>query len=817
MTGSEKESEALARAAEFVAALPLPAFFLCPGRRIASWNERAADYLGYRREEVIGRNLDETLEPQLLAASQDHSRTTAAAHDKGSRGGNGTNGRNASESLLFSFRAGDGSRRLAETWFSPFAIQNATCHLWLLKPVPRPHATQSNSAEARDELNELLLAAVLRLESLSAATRASDERQRAMFQLAADAMVRADARGMIVAANQACRRLLGYEPGELIGRNVRVLAPEPHRSAHDGYLERFHRTGEKRLIGTTREVMAVRADGSEVPILLSLSDYDDGHGNRMFLGLMRDISAEKAALAHGEKQRELLEAQFDTFPLPTYYWERTPEGDFRLAKVNASALRVTDGAVTGLFGKTMTELYADTPEVIGDFTHTWETGEVLRRDCDYRMRSTGRLVFMRTTYVPIPDRGIMVHTEDLSAERSRRLMEDELRAARDQAESANHAKTLFLATVSHEIRTPLNAVLGFADLLGMSALTAQQKQYVDGLLSAGKLLHALLTDVLDIARIESGGLELEEIAFETEDLLAHLRATFSHAAEDKGLYLIIERARDVPARLQADRTRLMQVMVNLIGNAIKYSDSGLVRATLSFRAEHGEHPLLVFEVTDEGPGVPAEEQESIFHLFQTGLRKTRGAGIGLFLARRIARSMGGDVTLESPRQVNPAGVPFGSRFTATFLVRTLEQQAPAPEPGSLPLPAYRRILLIEDNQVNIMVLGGLLTQLGMRPDIATTGHEGIRRAEREPYDLILLDLGLPDISGFAVARHLRHNNISAPIVALTASALDEDRRRAAESGIDDYVPKPVGRDRLIELLRAWPAGADATTKGAASD
>ena len=743
--------------------------------------------------------------------------------------------------------------------------------------------------------------------------------QQAGFQLAVDAMVRTDERGAIEEANDTCLGVLGYEPKDLIGKNVRLFVPEPHLSAHDGYVERYLNTGHARLMGTSREVEAVRKDGSRLPVLLSLSEYHDSDGARKYLGLIRDLTREKAVQQENARRRDLLEAQFNTFPLPAYYWERSEGGDFILSRINTAALESTGGRASNLIGQTLTALYADEQTVLDDFETVWAERQVVRRIMDYTLRSTGGTTTMLVSYVPIEDRGVMVYTDDISAERAksrleqrlrllaenapaliaeiaadgtilysnqetsgrsmagtslfdyapaadharlrqaiqqslssgvagavesawlepnrnaqhvsirlspipaaadgsrrlamtaiditeRRRMEVELLAARDNAESANRAKTLFLATMSHEIRTPLNAVLGFADLLQTSELDDEQRAHVEGLLSAGSLLHALLSDVLDISRIEAGGLQLKEMDFATDSLVSQLKATFAGNAAGKGLILSLEARDGLPPLLHADRTRIMQVLVNLVGNAINYSDSGTVRVVLRAEQVRPAECLLVFSVSDEGPGVPSEQQNAIFELFGSGSGgRTGGAGIGLFLARRIARAMQGEVEVTSPVHTSEAGNGHGARFTATFRVSTATTPRPQAPPQRERARA-RRILLVEDNPLNVMVIGALLSQLGATVETATTGMEAIRRATKRSHDLVLLDLGLPDISGFVVARQLREQGLAVPIVALTASALEEDRREALRLGIDEYQAKPIGRDRLLELLEAWPPG-----------
>ena len=390
---------------------------------------------------------------------------------------------------------------------------------------------------------------------------------------------------------------------------------------------------------------------------------------------------------------------------------------------------------------------------------------------------------------------VSVHRDITAAER-------ELAGAKAAAEAASLAKSRFLAAMSHEIRTPLNAVLGMNGLLLASPLNPVQRQHAELIRSSGQSLLTVINDILDLSKIEAGKMELELADFDLSDTVRDVISLLDVRAQAKGLVLSLFCPSDLVRVVRGDASRLRQVLFNLIGNALKFTHHGSVAVSLSQREIGATYIELTVAVRDTGIGIPPESMPKLFDRFSQAdsstARRFGGSGLGLAISQEIAHLMGGRVVVSStPGQ--------GSEFRAMLVLARGTPQAQEPERDSLPPRSARpqRILVAEDNGVNQILIKALLDQLGHFSDIVANGVEVLRQVQAAHYDLVLMDIQMPEMDGEAATRLIRalpEPMGRIPIIAMTANAMTEDRAAYLAAGMDDYVAKPINAYALATAI-----------------
>lgn len=423
-------------------------------------------------------------------------------------------------------------------------------------------------------------------------------------------------------------------------------------------------------------------------------------------------------------------------------------------------------------------------------------------------------------------------TQRKAAEEELKRSAEALAAAKEAAEQANRAKSAFLANMSHEIRSPMSAILGFAEVLAGTLSDPVQLDAVGAIQRNGRYLLQLINDILDLSKVEAGKMTIAKEPVKTSELIGDVMALMRAPASGKNLALSARASGDFPETIQTDPIRLRQILINLLANAIKFTEVGEVTLTVGMRAERDGPPRLVFEVRDTGIGMTAEQTARLFRPFSQGdestARRFGGTGLGLAISKRLAGLLGGDISVQS----EPGK---GSCFTVTIdpgpldgvpLLRSLAEGVSARQAAGqskkepLPaLPAGCRILLAEDGPDNQRLFSFLLRKAGADVTIAENGRIACEcilgqgpRADRpgnaagNAFDLILMDMQMPEMDGYEAVRRLREAGVTVPIVALTAHAMPEDRERCQAVGCDDYLSKPCDARTLLSKAAEWLGG-----------
>ncbi len=388
-------------------------------------------------------------------------------------------------------------------------------------------------------------------------------------------------------------------------------------------------------------------------------------------------------------------------------------------------------------------------------------------------------------------------------------VEETLKKAKENAEEANNAKSLFLATMSHEIRTPLNGILGLTEIMMGEEVSDDHRNYLEIISSSGKNLAQLINDILDFSKIESGKLQLENITFNFNEVVSSNINRYEFLANQKGLTLTHRIDESIPKELIGDPNRISQILTNLIGNAIKFTEEGTVEITFSVLESKDNKVVIQGIVKDTGIGIPKEIENTIFQGFtqadETITRKYGGTGLGLSIVKSLVQHMDGDIKIQSPAYpLLNIGSSFIFSMKLRLPIKQITKEFPAgPDGEKLLFKNPLNILIVDDNPVNLLVAKKMVQKFGASVTTVESGIKSIELVKSNVYDMILMDIQMPVLDGHQTSRELRKLNFTSPIVALTANAYSEDVQNSLAAGMNDHLQKPYTKEDLFQMITKY--------------
>lgn len=608
--------------------------------------------------------------------------------------------------------------------------------------------------------------------------------------------------------NKAGEELLGYAREDLLGKNDYDFFPAQEADFFVSKDREVLATGN--LLDIAEEQIQTRAGETRLLHTKKIPILNDAGQPQYLLGISEDITEyRQAELALRESETRLRLALEVSQAIA---WERDLEFDlvyFTGAMTLPVPATLSFTELLGLIHPLDREAFQQAHQTAIANRGSLQIEHRIRvADQTWRWYQVQASVITDASNQPIRLIGMSFDISD------RKQAEAELLQAKETAEAATRAKGDFLATMSHEIRTPMNAVIGMTGLLLNTPLSPEQRQYGETIRNAGESLLSVINEILDFSRIESGHLDLEEHPFELSHCVAEVIDLLANRAVEKSLHLEVQIDPGVPAVIVADSARLRQILVNLVANALKFTDQGQVIISVKSVAASpdGQHQTLEFSIQDTGIGIAPKQLEHLFQPFSqvdsSSTRRYGGSGLGLVISKRLCERMGGQIRAQSQ-----AGV--GSTFSFTLPVRVsltpilprIDPPTPTSQPwdNSFALRYPLKILVAEDNTINQQVIRLMLQQLGYAADLVANGQEAIQALNQQPYDLLFMDLQMPIMDGLSATRQIRQSLGSAPwIIGLSANAFADTQAEALVAGMNDYLTKPLKLETLAAALQGFP-------------
>ena len=629
-----------------------------------------------------------------------------------------------------------------------------------------------------------------------------------------DGIITIDERGLIKSFNPAAKLIFGYSDAEVIGQNVNILMPEPFHNKHNSYLEHYHKTGEKKIlgVGSGREVLGLRKDGSTFQMDLAVNEivFD---GVKHFVGIIRDITERKQAELEVKRSESLMRALFELSPVGIALND-FETGDF--LELNQSLLKPTGYSREEFVNLSYWDI---TPK-------DYEIEEAKQLE---GLKSTGRYGPYEKEYInnngeryPVLLNGMLVEDPSTGKKMIWSIIEDitdrkkselALIQARDNAEQAVQTKSEFLARMSHEIRTPMNGVLGMLGLLQNTELSNDQQHRLTIAQSSAQSLLTLINDILDFSKVDAGKMDLEHLDFNLRDMLGEFAEAMGHQAQEKELELVIDMKQVNESFVKGDPGRLRQILTNIVGNSIKFTSAGEIVIRTELHAINDQLWKFICHITDTGVGIPEDKISNLFDSFSqvdaTTTRKYGGTGLGLAIVKKLCKLMDGDISVSS--------VPDkGSCFSFDVqLQKSDKSQQVMP-----PIDMHKlKFLVVDDNATNREVLRGQLEHWGSSVVEADSGQQALaicneyaEKKDKDFIDIALLDMQMPNMDGADLARQLKEDKSFSEIklVMMTSMEYQGEEKYFSDLGFDAYFPKPTTTSDLFYALSVVAGDGEAS-------
>jgi PAS domain S-box-containing protein len=624
-----------------------------------------------------------------------------------------------------------------------------------------------------------------------------------------DGIIIIDDHGTIESINPAGERLFGYVATEITGKNVNILMPNPYHTEHNNYLAKYIQTGKSKILGTLRELPAIRKNGDNFYLELSANEIFFGK-QRKFAGFIREITERKRAQDLQIKLTKEIENLYNNAPCG--YHSLDTNGVFQL--INDTELSWLGYDRNEIIGKMSVKdiLTSESVKLFQkNFPIFMKQGfiqdlelEIIRKDgsvfialvnATANYDDTGKISTSRSTMIDI-------------------TKYKQIEKARIEANESSRAKSEFLSHMSHEIRTPLNIINGMAQILLESSLNEEQKKYVKMYEKASNTLLSIINDILDISKIESNSMTIVKSPINIKNIVMEVVELFTPKALHKKLNLSSNIETDIPDYVLGDELRIRQVLMNLLGNAVKFTHAGEISIKVELNKNQSKNGNLLFQVSDTGIGISPEQEYFLFKPFsQTNSSITKnygGTGLGLAICKKLVSMMGGEIWFSS-------NLGVGSTFSFTlacesttytkdqYLKNSTMNLQRINHSNQQPLAKAGNILLVDDSEENRNLIKFFLKNTKHNVSEAENGAVALAKFKTEPFDLILMDMQMPILDGYSATQQIRNwektNKLShTPIVALTAYALVEEQQKSIAAGCDKHMAKPIKKTELISLI-----------------